>query len=162
MIRGQSFIFWVLLTLVTSLGLYDISNKTHALGEKLRQVNAAIEEEQTRIHVLNAEYAYLSNPARIRQLAGRHLALQPTAIKQVAAMNDLKEILPTRSEEIASVIVDHAPMANFASLPARPAKAFNQDVAEARHVNTRMKIEVASTSGGGRDPYLLALPGQHR
>ena len=68
----------------------------------MRQINAAIEAEQEKIHVLKAEWVYLGNPARVEESANKFLKLKPTAPRQVIGMADLDQSLPTRKEVIAA------------------------------------------------------------
>jgi hypothetical protein len=88
----------------------------------LRDVNASIDAEKQSIHVLKAEWIYLANPARIEAASKKHLAaLRPTTAQQVATLDTLPEVLPTRGEAMASVAVNATPMANIkTSLAALP------------------------------------------
>jgi len=136
-------LFWFALFLTTSIALYNISNRAHALSEELRGLNAKIEAEQANIHVLKAEWAYLATPAKIQAAAKKHLNLQPTAVKQVVALNDLADRLPTRNEAMAGVTVSGKPLASIASLPAAAARTGAYKVAanDGNHVNIRMIIQ---------------------
>jgi cell division protein FtsL len=124
MIRTSSVLFWFSLIIIASLALYRTSDRVHELNTQLRQVNADIESEQQSIHVLKAEWVYLANPARVEAAAHKHLALRPTSPQQVTALNTLSEVLPTRSEAMASVAISGTPIANIRSnmepMPTRP------------------------------------------
>ena len=96
MIRASSILFWFALTIAVSLGLYHTSYHVQELRAQLKGVNAQIEAEQGNIHVLKAEWVYLANPARIEDAARKHLALQPTALKQIAKLDKLPGVLPAR------------------------------------------------------------------
>ena len=113
MIRTSSVLFWFGLIIVASLALYRTSDRVHELNLQLHDINTSIEEEQKSIHVLKAEWVYLANPARIEAAAQKHLALRPTSPQQVAQMDSLAEILPTRSEAMASVAISGTPIANI-------------------------------------------------
>jgi hypothetical protein len=52
-------------------------------------VNRQIVEERERIHALQADWSYLTNPARLADLARRHLPLQPLAAEQMIRIEDL-------------------------------------------------------------------------
>lgn len=98
MTRVSSILFWSGLTLVVSLALYGTSNRVQDMNKQLRKLNAQIEAEQANIHVLKAEWVYLANPERIEAAARKYLAMHPTAIKQIAKLDNLPEILPTAKE----------------------------------------------------------------
>lgn len=112
MIRTSSILFWFSLVIIASLGLYRTSNRVQELDQQLRATNAAIDAEKQSLHVLKAEWVYLSNPARIEAAARRHLALRPTAPAQVATLDTLSEVVPTRAEAMATMAVNATPMAN--------------------------------------------------
>ena len=75
MTRASMTLFWFSLTIFVSLGLYHTSYRVEDLGRQLRSLNADIEAEQRNIHVLKAEWVFLSNPARIESAARKHLDL---------------------------------------------------------------------------------------
>lgn len=113
MIRTSSILFWFSLVILASLGLYRTSNRVQELDQQLHAINASIDSEKQSIHVLKAEWVYLANPARIEAATRRHLALRPTAPQQVATIDTLSEVLPTRAEAMATVAVNATPMANI-------------------------------------------------
>ncbi len=144
MTRVSSILFWFGLTLIVSLALYGTSNRVQEMGKQLRSLNAKIEAEQANIHVLKAEWVYLSNPARIEAAARKYLAMHPTAMKQIAKLEDLPAILPIREETNADVDNQQrnivAPRKSLADRPVasykRGAKVAAQN--DTTHVNTHM------------------------
>jgi cell division protein FtsL len=97
MIRSYStLLFWLGMMIVSSVALYHTSDRVNELDRQLRNINMQIDAEQANMHVLNAEWVYLANPARIEAATHRHLALQPTQPRHVAMMNDLGTLLPLR------------------------------------------------------------------
>lgn len=153
MIRASSTTFWFGLAIIASLWFYRTTDNVLAQEQKLRSLNAAIENEQQSIHVLKAEWVYLANPARLEIEAHKHLALRPTAPQQVAAMNDLAEILPTRDEAMSSVAVAATPIATVkTSLTApapriaarsKPRGTMAVAFVDTGHINERMVIQHA-------------------
>lgn len=113
MIRTSSILFWFSLIIIASLGLYRTSNQVQELGQRLHDVNASIDAEKQNLHVLKAEWVYLTNPARVEAVSRRHLALRPTAPQQVATLDMMPEVLPTRAEAMATVAVNATPVANI-------------------------------------------------
>jgi cell division protein FtsL len=152
MIRTSSVLFWLGLTLIASLALYRTSDRVHELNVQLRDINAAIEAEQQSIHVLKAEWVYLANPARVEAAAHKHLALRPTSPQQVTPLDSLAEVLPTRSEAMASVAISGTPIANIKStlepMPPRAVaviakhkSAVTVASADSGHINDHMNMQ---------------------
>jgi hypothetical protein len=144
MIRASQILFWFGLSIAASLALYHTSDRTRELDHQLRDIDAAIEGERESIHVLNAEWVYLANPARVEAETKKHLALRPTAPKQVIALADLDDALPTRAQAMESVAVSSTPIASVEAsaipepppMPARKIAA----AADRGHINNRMAI----------------------
>ncbi|MDX2028306.1 MAG: hypothetical protein SFW62_06700 [Alphaproteobacteria bacterium] len=160
MIRASSILFWFGLTIAASLAFYRTNGGVQSLEEQLRNLNASIEAEQQSLHVLKAEWVYLANPARVEKETRRHLALRPTAPQQIARLDDLTEILPTRGEAMSSVAVNATPIATVrtsltartaprravAAKPAKPAAAMAVAAADTNHINERMVIQPAAAA----------------
>ncbi len=146
MTKTSSILFWVSLTIFASAVLYHTSYRVQDLSRQLRSLNAEIETERTNIHVLKAEWVYLANPAKIEQAARRHLALQPTAIKQLTKLEDLSDVLPTRTEAMANVTVESTPIATVASttkaasVPLAPRRKL-AIVKDHSHINVSMVMQ---------------------
>lgn len=145
MIRTSSLLFWFTLAIVASIGFYRTSDNVQALEQKLRSLNVAIEGEQQSIHVLNAEWVYLSNPQRVETESKKFLAsLHPTAPQQVARMSDVATLLPTRDEAMTNVAVNATPIGNVHSSLVAPTPAPRHMAAK----KTRGVIAVASADTG--------------
>jgi cell division protein FtsL len=100
--------------LMTSLMVYTTSDRVATMEKNLRKINTQIEAERQSLHVLKAEWTYLTNPTRIDGLAKKHLALQPTLPKRVVAAMALASALPVRTADMPTQVAD---------LPAAPAPA---------------------------------------
>lgn len=98
MTRASATAFWLTLTIIVSLGLYHTSYRVDDMENKLRHLNAKIQVEKRAIHILKAEWDFLSNPTRIENAARKHLALQPTAPTQIAKLKKISSYLPTHKE----------------------------------------------------------------
>jgi len=156
MIRTMNLFFWFGLSICASLALYHTSDRTRGLETQLRQINAAIEAEQEKIHVLNAEWVFLGNPARVEESAAKFLPLKPTSPRQVIGMDDLDQTLPTHDEKAAAANVP-APIAApvstvkvaVAAVPAPPARAHSAAhprklavaIADHAHINDHMIMD---------------------
>jgi hypothetical protein len=110
MIRAPALI-WAGLVVLSGLFLYQVKHDVQALEEELAAVNRRILATQDRIHVLRAEWSLLNEPARIGDLAQRHLALAPMRPDQFA-----------RPADIATRVALHQPAAPTLE-PAAPTAA---------------------------------------
>lgn len=140
MTRASTILFWFSLTIVVSLGLYHTSYRVEELGRTLRSLNAQIEMEQRNIHVLKAEYVYLTDPSRIEAAARKHLALQPTEPKQIAKMTKLAALVPARGEPATALAA--APEARVHPAAATPRPAAE----EAGRVNTHLNMRKTASA----------------
>ena len=174
MIRASSILFWFSLTIIASVGLYHTSYRVHDLSQQLHDLNASIEQEQLNIHVLKAEWVYLANPTRIEQAARKYLALHPTNLRQVARIDNLPELAPTRAEATATVTISGTPIASVkTTLPAQMV-AHNEVRSDAKrhaaadddhnHINTHMVMQhTASVTPLAQTGHLiLANYGAHQ
>lgn len=74
----------VVVVFVAGFALYRMKFDTQQLQEHASKLSQQIVDDQAEIKVLNAEWAYLSSPQRLEQLATRYLSLQPAGPDQVA------------------------------------------------------------------------------
>lgn len=161
MIRFSSILFWSTLTIAASVGLYHTSYRVHELSQQLHDLNASIEAEQRNIHVLKAEWVYLSNPAKIEQAARKYLSLHPAALQQIAKLDHLPEILPATAESTADVSVTNSPLASLmapapVAIASAPQRIAGGD--DHAHINTRMIIQHSANASlaTGHNGMLLA------
>jgi len=155
MTRASMTLFWFSLTIIVSLGLYHTSYRTEQLGRTLRTLNAKIESEQKSIHVLKAEYVYLTDPSRIEAVARKHLDMKPTSPNQITKLSKLRSIIPTRKEAMGSTMVSSTPIANLRARTAlrRPRVTNNEN----GHVNTRLVIRKTASAEPLRRDHSLAM-----
>lgn len=153
MIRAPSTLFWFALIIMVSVGLYHTSYRVHDLQQQLRALNAQIDVEQSNIHVLKAEVGYLSNPARIEAESKKYLAsLHPTALKQIASLERLPTIAPTRAEAMAGTA--SVAVAAIVAAPSRKlASAADRARADTRMTTQRARAGVQLTASADQLPY---------
>lgn len=75
-------------------GVYKVKYEVRALKVRASQVQAEIDREKESVEVLQAEWAYLTRPTRLQELADRHLHLGPVKPQQVLALGELDAALP--------------------------------------------------------------------
>jgi len=111
MIRLSTLV-WAVIAGLTGFAVYQLKFEVQSLEEELARANRAILDQQVAIHVLRAEWSYLNQPDRLRELAGRHLELQPTHPTQIGQVIEL----PKRGQP-------EAPVASVAGKSTAPSAA---------------------------------------
>lgn len=93
---------WILAGSATALTLFQIKQEVLELEHDIKSVHREILRDQEAIHVLEAEWSYLNNPARIAALAERHLNLAPIPAERIIDFAELPlpgEVLPGEEGE---------------------------------------------------------------
>lgn len=88
MMRGMT-LLWGALAISVGVGLFLLKHQVQETEAELRRAQAQIRADHSAIHVLNAEWAYLNDPARLAALAERVLGMVPVAPQQMVSMNTL-------------------------------------------------------------------------
>jgi len=104
------FFCWVIAGSVTALTLFQIKQEVYTLEQEIAEVQGEVLRDQEAVHVLQAEWSYLNDPARIATLAERHLGLAPIPAERIVGFEDLP--MPGTPEDDAtpeSQQRDHAP-----------------------------------------------------
>jgi hypothetical protein len=83
---------WIAIAGAMGYGLYQLKHEVIALENELFRLNRQIVQEQEHIHVLKAEWSFINQPARLQELAARHLDLQPMAPRQFGRLEALPEM----------------------------------------------------------------------
>lgn len=88
-----------LVSLIAAAGaglyLYQVKHSVSMLDRELREVNRQTEVVRERTQILRAEWALLNEPDRLRQVAQRHLALEPMAPAQFIRDTEMERRLPS-------------------------------------------------------------------
>ena len=82
-------IIWMVCISVAAAGLYIVKLTVEDLTRDVEVVRADVAKEREALHLLNAEWAYLNRPERLRQLAENHLALAPLDSRKVEDIRSL-------------------------------------------------------------------------
>ncbi len=85
-------ILWIFSAAFIAVVLFLLKHEMQRLERELQMVNRQILADQEAVHVLKAEWSYLNRPARIAELAERHLKLHPLDTAQILEI----EAVPTR------------------------------------------------------------------
>jgi cell division protein FtsL len=109
--------------IAAAVAVYEVKYQSTYDAQRVAKLRAEIRAEQENIAALQAQWNRLTAPARIQDLAGRHLGMKPLGVTQFG---------------------------EFASLPERPAPLGDPigDIIEAMQAGP--KLEATGTVGGGR------------
>jgi cell division protein FtsL len=88
MMRSSTFIALILVCGL-GFGLFKVKYEVQSLEDELGKINRQTATDQDAIHVLKAEWSYLTQPVRIGAMAGRHLALSPVTSAQMGSFDQL-------------------------------------------------------------------------
>lgn len=81
--KSAALCLWFTLAIFTAFGTFVMKNYVADLEKELTQINAKINEDVRSIHILKAEWSHLNNPERLRNLATKHIALEPVKAEQI-------------------------------------------------------------------------------
>lgn len=74
---------WIALPCLIGFSSLVMKNKVQELENELNSINRNIQDDIKTIHVLKAEWSHLNNPSRLRQLAAKHISLNPVRAEQI-------------------------------------------------------------------------------
>jgi len=98
MIRTLNFAF-IAITGFVCLGLYRIAEEARVAAVDLRETRSAIVQEQDALAVLGAEWARVTQPARISALTEKHLDLSALPVMEFSSLMQLpQKALPLAPE----------------------------------------------------------------
>jgi hypothetical protein len=78
-----STLMWLALVGCAGFGMFEVKYEVMQIEDQLARVDRAVIEKREAIHVLDAEWSFLTQPSRIDQLAHRYLALGPISNEQL-------------------------------------------------------------------------------
>ena len=93
-------ILFFLTAVSAALFLFHIKQEVREMEEELGIAHRNILRHQEAIQVLRTEWSYLNRPARIAELAERHLAMQPLVARQFVGFEEI----PYRHADRKSVV----------------------------------------------------------
>ena len=93
MIRTLNFAF-IAITGFVCLGLYRIAEEARVAAAAFVETRSAIVSEQDALAVLGAEWARVTQPARIQALSQRHLDLSDLPVMEFSSLTQLPSKVP--------------------------------------------------------------------
>ena len=95
-------LIWLVAIVVAALGLFHVKYQVQRLEEELDLEHRSILHRQEAIHILKAEWSYLNQPARLSDLAERHLGLAPLDSNRLVRLEDLPQRVERPAEQASS------------------------------------------------------------
>jgi cell division protein FtsL len=83
-----------------AIGVYSIKYEATLQAEKVAKLRREITQERSALGALRAEWAHLSQPERLEELARKHLDLQPMRVEQIVKATAIPA-KPTTEDQIA-------------------------------------------------------------
>jgi len=120
MIRAAT-ILWIALVACVGYGMFQVKYEVQQLEDELTRVNKSIASSKNAIHVLNAEWSFLTQPNRLDQMSKRYLTLGPIGNPQIGQLENLPHPPTAPATVSAPAVAANSPKAP-ASTPA-PATA---------------------------------------
>lgn len=117
----------IVIAIVAAFNANILKIDTAELTDEIRAMERQIAVETDRIDVLKAEWDYLTNPARIQQLADQHLDLKKTTSAQIFKRADIAAIpfrIPEAEDDAQSDAI--ANLLNVSSLETDAAVGVDQ------------------------------------
>jgi cell division protein FtsL len=108
--------------------VYKIKFESTRQAERLAKIRMEIRREHDSIAALRAQWSKLDSPARIQELANRHLQLRPINPRQFDTLQDLPErppdLVPPDAADPIGVLLDNPALLEIptASIPTPRAK----------------------------------------
>lgn len=104
--KGFAIVVWLALAGITSIALFQITFKVEHLETRLNELNQEMLAEQQAVHVLKAEWSFLSRPSRIDELSRIHLPdMRQLGADQIMTIDDLPLSATAEEENTAPATV---------------------------------------------------------
>jgi hypothetical protein len=127
---------WLVLVAFVGFGMFKVKYEVMDLEDALARTNRAIVADQDSIHVLKAEWAFLSQPSRLAELSKRHLDLVPLGAAQLGQIS----AIPLRPGAMP-VAVAAAPAPPAPPVPGSKPPLAKPLIATTTVANAKMRIE---------------------
>lgn len=87
-------LMWLGLVLVVAVALFVLKYEVQNLEDTLAERNADIDAHARAIQVLEAEWTFLNDPARLRRLGLEHLELAPIEPARIISIDSIPFLAP--------------------------------------------------------------------
>jgi len=142
-----SFFVWVIMFICVSAMLYSTSTEVALLKTKTNKLNKEIAAEETSLHILKAEWAYLTNPIRIEQQAKKRLNMSVIAANRIVSIVDMNKNSESSKQTDTVTFVSKKPVASVEQKPVSKTYAENKpsglDKFNHGRINDKVRFEAA-------------------
>ncbi|MEE2998187.1 MAG: hypothetical protein VX700_13685 [Pseudomonadota bacterium] len=98
----KSTLLWSVLCIAVVIGLFAVKHSVQDLEGRLQALNTEILLDRDATQVLEAEWSYLNQPARLEMLGRKLLGMQPASADQILTPKEFRlEIIPVIEERTA-------------------------------------------------------------
>ncbi len=80
---------WLAVVGAVGYGMFQVKYEVMQLEDELGRVNRGIDADRDQLRVLNAEWSFLNQPARLDQLRQRFLALKPITRTELGSLDQV-------------------------------------------------------------------------
>ena len=146
MIRFST-VLWLIVVGCVGFGMFEVKYAVMDLEDELARTNRGIVADQDAMHVLKAEWSFLSQPSRLDELSRRYLALAPLGtaqLGQVEAIRMRPDAMPPTEAEGTALPAQAAPRTAAPKAPNSPAKPppiTTKSPAPTKVATARLRIE---------------------
>jgi hypothetical protein len=106
---SRGVIVWLGIAIVTGICLFLVKYQVRQLEEKLLALNERVVANQDATHILKAEWAHLNDIARIEELSGKFLKLQPMTTAQLGSIDAIPMRRDPPQLPVAAMVSGAAP-----------------------------------------------------
>lgn len=97
--RSTSIFF--ILALLGGFILFKVKYEVVEIEQKLAETEQQIAREHETIHILRAEWSHLNEPQRLQKLAEKYLDIMPMKTEQIASViSDRKDKAPLKNRQL--------------------------------------------------------------
>ena len=86
----KSTLLWSALCIAVVIGLFAVKHNVQELEGRLKALNAEILFDRESTQVLEAEWSYLNQPARLEKLGRKLLGMRPASVDQIVTLGDFR------------------------------------------------------------------------
>ena len=101
----RSTILWSMLCIAVVVGLFVVKHRVQDLEDRLQALNAEILSDRDATQVLEAEWSYLNQPARLEALSRKLLGMEPPSAGQTLTLDEFR-LQAAPDEETVTAIAD--------------------------------------------------------
>lgn len=92
-----------------AVGMFYLKYRVIEQEQALNKIHKEIYAAEESIHVLQAEYAYLSAPERLQALATKHLKVNPTQVVQLVSFDQIPDRAIIDTDEQQTLLASWSP-----------------------------------------------------